>query len=261
MDEVPELTDRLVAALADLDGSNAGAAAELRESCHDLVVGFLDAERQRVRDDERRRVTLWEGLLTGRVDDPACADHAADHAAGPLGLPARGPYVVVVARAGLDEEGVMRGGAMRLAGLGVASAWYSRADEVVALLALDGTDVEEVRDVLGEALLAPVGVSPEIGSIVEAGSGYREARLALRTLGTAPGAGAPGVVSLDDCLPEAMLIDAPALAVGCHRNTVVHRLRKIERLIGRPIATPPIPVEVSLALLAVHLDLPSAMDA
>ncbi len=252
-----------------------------------VAAAYHETERQLVRADEQRKVALWEGLLSGRATDPAFAYEAARI----VGLPEDGPYLVAAADLRADFSEVTRGLAEALAGRGIESAWHSRADLVVGLVALGSPDYGPAAGVLGEACDFRVGLSLVVDGLAEVQSGYRQAVLALRTLGPDGRA----VVALEERLPEALLVDAPTVsqrlvelwlgpllrlphaerdvllatlehwvatagstartaeAAHCHRNTVINRLRRVQAVTGRDLANGPIPLELALALRARRL--------
>jgi DNA-binding PucR family transcriptional regulator len=136
----------------------------------------------------------------------------------------------------------------------------------------------------------PVGVSAVVEGAAAAGSAYRLAETAARTLPE----GRARVVTIDERLPEALLSNSPEISsrlVGqslggllelpdderevlldtlaaflasdgsptraadelyCHRNTVMHRLRRIESVTGRKVTDPRSRLLWQLALLGTQ---------
>jgi len=276
-------------------GSGEGGLLELGSLVWEVVdrtsaqvaAAYHEAERHLVREDEQRKVALWEGLLTGRAKDPAFAYEAGRI----VGLPEDGPYVVAAADLRADVTEVARDLTSRLAANGVESAWHARADVVVGLLALGAAPAPTAIAVLRDACPFRVGLSLVVSGLAQAETGYRQATLALRTLAS----DACGVVPLEERMPEALLVDAPTLArrlvdlwlgpvlalptaerqplletlehwvatggstartaeaAHCHRNTVINRVRRVEAVTGRDLASAPPPLELALALRAVRL--------
>ena len=166
-----------------------------------VAFAYHATERELVRVDEQRRATLWEGLLHGRAKDPAFALQAAHS----IGVPVDGPYAVVVAdRRDTTETGDAL--ECRLAGAEVVSVWQVRANTLVGLLAVAETDV--VLRVLRAKPVVSAGLSMTVPSLAEVDAAYRQAVLARNTVPP----GAVEVVALADRLPEALLLDSPALA-------------------------------------------------
>jgi DNA-binding PucR family transcriptional regulator len=145
----------------------------------------------------------------------------------------------------------------------------------------------------------PVGVSAVVDGASAAGSAYRLAETAARTLPT----GSTRVVTIDERLPEALLSNSPEIRsrlVGqslgglldlpaderevlldtlaaflasdgsptraadelyCHRNTVMHRLRRIESVTGRKVTDPRSRLLWQLALLGTEHGRPAQRSA
>jgi DNA-binding PucR family transcriptional regulator len=145
----------------------------------------------------------------------------------------------------------------------------------------------------------PVGVSAVVEGAAAAGSAYRLAETAARTLP----ADRPRVVTIDERLPEALLSNSPEISsrlVGqtlggllelpgeerevlldtlsaflasdgsptraadelyCHRNTVMHRLRRIEQVTGRKVGDPRARLQWQLALLGAQHGRPTQRSA
>ena len=252
-----------------------------------VAAAYHATERRLVREDEQRKVALWEGLLTGLAKDPAFTFEAARI----LELPEDGEYVVVVADLPAGAADVTHGLADVLAERRLPCAWYRRGDVLVGLVSLDGRDAAEVPEALrGRAGLA-AGVSLPVPGLARTETGFRQATLALRTVP----AGSAAVVTLEERIPEALLVDSPALArrlvelwlgpllalpdgesrlllatlqhwvacagspvrtaeaAHCHRNTVLNRIHRIELLTGRDLSSTPLPVDLALALRAHRL--------
>ncbi|HEV7931165.1 MAG TPA: helix-turn-helix domain-containing protein [Actinomadura sp.] len=169
-----------------------------------VALAYHAAERQLVRFDEQRKAALWEGLLRGRAKDLAFAYEAARI----LDLPVEGPYAVVAAddRAGDDGTTVLL--SERLAACGIGSAWQVRASTLVGLLALGESALGTALGILRETLDAPAGVSSVVHGLAEADVAYRQATLTRRTLHPRRFE----VVTLEERLPEALLLGSPELA-------------------------------------------------
>ena len=252
-----------------------------------VAAAYHATERRLVREDEQRKVALWEGLLDGRAKDPAFGYEAARI----LGLPEEGAYAVVVADVRADVAETTRLLADELASRRLESAWHGRTDVLVGLVVLGAADPAAVAAALRGTARFPVGVSLAVRGLARAGTGYRQATLALRTLP----AGGADVAALEERMTEALLVDSPALArrlvdlwlgpllalpaaegrllldtleqwvatagspvrtaelVHCHRNTVLNRIRRVEALTAQDLSTGPLPLELALALRAHRL--------
>jgi DNA-binding PucR family transcriptional regulator len=121
----------------------------------------------------------------------------------------------------------------------VATAWRL-ADTAARTLPSGQPRVASIDDRLPEALLTS---SPEIAG-----------RLVEQSLGRLLDLPADEGDVLLDTLTAFLAADgSPTRAADqlyCHRNTVMHRLRRIEQLTGRPVADPRCRLEWQLALLA-----------
>jgi hypothetical protein len=253
-----------------------------------VAAAYHAMERELLRADEQRRAVLWEGLLHGRATELAFA-HEVSRV---LGIPVDGPYAAVVVDSVIDSAADADRGAAtlarRLATKEIASAWQSRADLLVGIVALAGSTVDSVRAVLRATLDLPAGVSLVVQGLAEADVAYRQAVLARRTL--LPGRNEIAV--LEERLPEALLLSSPELAdqlvrrwlgelmrvpgperrlllgtlqiwvatggsirqtadiARCHRNTVINRLQRMQAITGHDFGDPACQVELGLALRA-----------
>lgn len=242
---------------------------------------FTEAEF--ARRDDRRRDALVDALLEGRGAERSVA---ADAAAA-LDLPEHGRFAVVVL--GSEEVAPRIGAALRARGL--RSAWRTRTDREIGLVALGGLEPAELVAVLAGLGGLRGGVSPVVDGLAEVDVAHRLAETALRALP----AGQCVVAELDTRLAGALLVTAPDLsarlvarALGgvlaldpddrtvmldtlrawlatggsagqtatrlyCHRNTVLNRLRRLEGITGRSLERVDHLVEWSLALLALDV--------
>lgn len=256
-----------------------------------VAAAYHDAERSAVRADEQRRASVWEGLLTGVGEDPVFAFEAARI----LGLPVDGRYLVVVAEPASRDLEAVRRVRDRLAAQRVASAWQARGAALVGLLRIAAPDPARELDALRGVLEVRAGASSPVNGLEQVHVGFRQAALALRTLG-------PGdtLAALDERLPEAMLVQSPELAqqlvsawlgplldlpraervplldtldawvatsgsaartarrVHCHRNTVLNRLRRLSDVTGHDLTRGVTPVELALALRARRVLTPTS---
>jgi hypothetical protein len=253
-----------------------------------VAMAYHTTERRLVRADEQRLSILWEGLIQGRAVEPGFAQQAGNQ----LGLPVRGPYVVVVSTPeGGSDDSASWSLERSLDALGVASAWQLRATVLIGVLALRKTCVDPALAVLRRQLRGPTGASLVVQGLGEVAAAYAQADLARRTLGPVPA----GFAALAHRVPEALLLGAPDLArvlvtewlgpvlllpaaegevlletlvewlgsggsaartaelVHCHRNTVINRVRRIEELTGHSLSGGAGTLELLLALRALSV--------
>ncbi len=135
-------------------------------------------------------------------DDPALVKEASTV----LGLPESGPLLCIVAPLESPRDEPLRSPRSALAAQGVTSFWSTRARDVVGVVSLGSSTAEVVLDALRPAVLGPAGASPVVAGLANAADGYEMALIAARTLRR------PGLATLDDRLPEALLISNPVLA-------------------------------------------------
>jgi len=249
---------------------------------------YRETEADFARRDDRRRDALVDALLEGRGAERALAADAA----ATLDLPEHGRFVVVV----LAGEDVHRRAGDVLRARGLRSAWRTRTDREIGLVALGGLETPHVTGALEQVGGLRAGVSPVVEGLAEVDVAHRLAETALRALPP----DAPAVAELDTRLAGALLVTAPDLAARlvqralggvldlerdeskvlldtlrtwldtggsagqtasrlyCHRNTVLNRLRRLEGLTDRSLERVDHLVEWSLALLALDVLPPDA---
>ncbi len=187
------------------DGVLLDAASEVWRVIDSSSSALTDAYRQeeaRVRSQELSRRNLFlNALLEGRGGEPGFAKEAARA----LGLPEDSPLLCVVAPVDSPRDEPLRSPHERLTAQGFVSSWHVRPSAVVGLVALGGHSAATVVRVLGPAAVGRVGVSPPIDGLAEVGTAYEMAETAAGTLHE------PGLVTLDDRLPEALLLRSPEL--------------------------------------------------
>ncbi len=256
----------------------------------EVAAAYHDAERGLVRADEQRRTSVWAALLAGAGDDAGLVFEAARL----LGVPVDATYVVVVGEPGTRDSGAAQRLEDRLAADGVTSTWQAHGGGLVGLVvsSLVPGKVDTTMALLTRHLEVRAGVSPPFGGLLGVDAGFRQATLALRTLRPRDRVAAlderlPEALLLNApelserlvatwlgpllALPsveQAPLLDTlhawvetsgsasrTAEAVHCHRNTVLNRLRRLNRLLeptGHDLSAST-PVELALALRAHRL--------
>jgi hypothetical protein len=251
------------------------------ETSAQVAAAYHATERAAVRADEQLRAELWEGVLSGRAKEPGFAHEAARI----LDVPVAGDYLVALGD-GVDVTRLEEALAPR------ASVWVRRTDGAVGLVLLGSTGPDRALAALREAADRPIGVSVVVSGLAGVDTGFRQASLALRTLDGRPGVASfddrlpeallltsPEVAGRLVALWLGPLLALPpidlsplldtleawvatggstthtAARVHCHRNTVINRLRRIGSLTGHELLDGVPPVELALAVRALHIGL------
>ncbi|GAA4742275.1 helix-turn-helix domain-containing protein [Modestobacter marinus] len=252
--------------------------------CAALAEAYRTEERRLAGIDDQARQQVLDGLLGGRGGDPVFVRTASEL----LALPLDGRLVCAVAPP--DESGGpnLADPGARLLKRGVRSVWGWRSGAQVGVVALGTRQVGDVLTWLTEFAGGPVGVSAVVDGASAVASAWRLADTAARTLPAGRARVVTIDDRLPEALlsssPEitrrlveqslGRLLDLPAderdvlldtltavLAADgsptraadqlyCHRNTVMHRLRRIEQVTGRSVADPRSRLLWQLALLA-----------
>ena len=271
--------------LAEMGGALWDSIDAFSEVVH---AAYRDALVDRARQSEQQRVSLFDALLEGRVEEWAVVGDAARV----LDLPAVGPYVAVSAEVdGDDARGLSRAEQV-LRRDGVRSVWRLRADEHVGVVALDRDHpLPAMRELLRPVATGRVGLSPPYARLAD--TAWAVGLAAVARACSPPGTAT--VNTLDD-RPIATLVSAgravaehvahtvigPLLALDgndrallletlevwfeaggsaaeagqrmfCHRNTVRNRLQRVEELTGRSLTDPAATSELRVALEVVRL--------
>jgi hypothetical protein len=253
--------------------------------------GYRAREAEASRGDARRREAVLDALLDGRGADPAVAAEAQ----AVLGLPEHGRYVVVTLVADAAAGEPPRAPRDALGAHGIGSGWRLRGEAEIGVVELGRAPLRRVVALLRTGPHVRAGVSSEVRGLAEIGTAYRLAETALCTL--PEGAAGVAVLDerlpealvvsspqiaqrlahgtlarvLDlDSAERDVLLDTlevwfgcersagrAAQALHCHRNTVLNRLRRIEKLTGRSLEDDRHQLACRLALVALRT-LPSA---
>ena len=237
--------------------------------CAAVAEGYREEQHRLAGVDDATRQQILDGLLDGRGGDPGFVRRASEL----LALALDGRLIAVVAPPESDGGPALDAPGATLLKRGVRSVWGTRSGAQVGVVALGALAVADVLPWLRGATTGPVGVSAVVEGAAAAGTAYRMAETAARTLP----AGDRRVVTIDERLPEALLSNSPEISsrlVGqslggllqlpeeersvlldtlaaflasdgsptraadelyCHRNTVMHRLRRIEAVTGRKV--------------------------
>jgi hypothetical protein len=254
--------------------------------CGAVAEGYREEQRRLAGVDDAARQRVLDGLLDGRGGDPAFVRTASET----LCVPLEGRLVAVVALPGADGGPALGAPTAELLRRGVRSVWGSRSDAQVGIVALGSLPGCEVMGWLGAMATGPVGVSAVVVGAAEAGAAYRLAETAARTLppgdrrvvtiderlpeallSNSPeissrlvGQSLGGLLDLPDDEREVLLDTLAAFLASdgsptraadelyCHRNTVMHRLRRIESVTGRKLTDPRSRLLWQLALLGTE---------
>jgi hypothetical protein len=216
-----------------------------------------------------------------------------------LAVPLNGRLAAVVALPGPDGVPALDAPTAELLKRGVRSVWGSRHGAQVGIVALGALDGCEVMAWLRAMASGPVGVSPVVDGAAATGSAYRLAETAARTLpadstrvvtiderlpeallSNSPeissrlvGQSLGGLLDLPGDEREVLLDTLAAFLASdgsptraadelyCHRNTVMHRLRRIESVTGRKLTDPRSRLLWQLALLGTERRRPAQRSA
>jgi hypothetical protein len=263
--------------------------------CAAVAEGYREEQRRLAGVDDGARRAILEGLLAGRGGDPAFVRTASEL----LAVPLDGRLVAVVALPGPDGVPSLDSPTAALLKRGIRSVWGARNDAQVGIVALGALPGCEVMTWLRGMASGPVGVSAVVEGAADAGAAYRLAESAARTLpvgcarvvtiderlpeallSNSPeissrlvGQSLGGLLDLPDDEREVLLDTLAAFLASdgsptraadelyCHRNTVMHRLRRIESVTGRKVTDPRSRLLWQLALLGSEHRRPAQRSA
>ncbi|MFH9564945.1 PucR family transcriptional regulator [Streptomyces globisporus] len=233
-----------------------------------------------------RRGTRY-GALLGPLLAGGATPALVTRAARGLGLPERGRYAVVVLGTPVPDAAVAEG-----PDADGSRWWWGEAESrEVAVVLLGPAGPARAAARLRELGAGPGGVSPEVGSLAEVGAARRLAGTALLTcepgsreivrlderlpaallvsrpelstrllaevfgplLTLVPAERSLLVETLETWLECGGSVGRAAARLGCHRNTVFNRLRRLERLTARSLSRPRELVDLVLALDVLRL--------
>lgn len=250
--------------------------------CSAVAEGYREEQGRLDGVDAVAHQQVLDGLVDGRGGDPAFVRSAAQR----LAVPLTGRLVVVVALPDGDGHPPAAPCAALLR-RGVRSVWGTRSGARVGVVALGPLPVGDVLAWLRTQACGPVGVSSVVDGAAAVACAYRLAETAARTLPSGAervvtiderlpeallsnspeissrlvGQSLGGLLALPE-EERAVLLDTLAAflaadgsptraadALFCHRNTVMHRLRRIESVTGRKVTDPRARLLWQLALL------------
>jgi len=263
--------------------------------CAAVAEGYREEQRRLAGVDDSTRQRVLDGLVEGRGGDPAFVRTASEL----LAVPLDGRLAAVVALPDPDGAPALDAPTAALLKRGVRSVWGSRSGAQVGIVALGAMGSCEVMTWLRAMASGPVGVSPVVHGAAAADSAYRLAETAARTLpadstrvvtiderlpeallSNSPeirsrliGQSLGGLLDLPDDERELLLDTLAAFLASdgsptraadelyCHRNTVMHRLRRIESVTGRKVTDPRSRLLWQLALLGTEHRRPAQRSA
>ncbi|MGY2083130.1 PucR family transcriptional regulator [Blastococcus sp. SYSU DS0539] len=254
--------------------------------CAAVAEGYRQEQRRLDGVDEQARQQALDGLLDGRGSDPSFVRGAAEM----LAMPLDGRLMAVAALPGPDGAPALDAPGETLLKRGVRSVWGVRGDVQVGVVVLAAIRPGDLLALLRGVAAGPVGVSDVVVGASAVGAAYRLAETAVRTLpagasrvvsiddrlpeallSNSPeirsrlvGQSLGGLLELPED-ERAVLLDTLAAflatdgsptraadALYCHRNTVMHRLRRIESVTGRKVTDPRSRLLWQLALLGTE---------
>ncbi|WP_329204641.1 helix-turn-helix domain-containing protein [Streptomyces sp. NBC_00683] len=236
-------------------------------------------------DDGRKQLPLLKVLLRGYTEETRVSAMAVA-----LGLPLRARYAVVLLRGPSAERPATA--PTREVRDGMELHWCPQEDGLTVVARLDEASVEDLASVIPVGPGMRGGISTVVSGLMELGRARELAELALNTC-AADGELArladrlPGafVLTRPDLAQDfALQVLGPVLdsdagerdhllatlaawldchgsteearkRLYCHRNTVINRLRRLERLTGRLLSRPRDVVDLSFALESHRLTL------
>jgi hypothetical protein len=248
-----------------------------------MTTGYRRRATQQAVHHEAERAALTEALFSGA----ASTSHSPWEIADLLGLPTRGPYVVVAARTPELGKHPLPSIVDILRSTDIYSAWRLLPELQIGIVHLPSEAAHaRLSATLRRMSSHGIGVSPQFDALAEVGTALRYARIAV----TGSNESEP-VVEFEDSVLGIAAVTAPdvnlrladavlgglagiadsdllyrtfrvwaahsgsipdaAAALFCHPNTVRHRLRRIEECTGRSIN---VPLELAELCLAFEID-------
>jgi hypothetical protein len=236
-----------------------------------VLIEAYHRERDRVqRRDQQRQQTVLDGLVDGRGGDPTFAANARTA----LGVDAGDAVACVVVLPGGEGADLVGPVEDRLDRQGLVSHWHVRSGVAYGLVSGALPDEALLVALLAPVAVGRVAVAGSAGGIAGFGTAFQLALRAAETLSL----GERGAVGVTDRLPEVLLagdshvtpllvaeafgelLEHPqaetllttlrallahdgspthaAAELYCHRNTVIYRMKQIERLTGRSLTDP-----------------------
>jgi hypothetical protein len=231
--------------------------------CAELAQAYREEEALLRDRDERVQAAVLGALLEGRGADPTFARDAS-HA---LGLRTGEQLVCVVGIADSPEELALDNARERLRVGGFTSVWATFAGSEIGVVALGSRSIGRARQLLAPAVRARAGMSPAFSELADLPRARHLAETAARTQGpkgvrvleddlvaalvvdaplvagmvyertigkllAAEGDGPALLSTLRAFLEADGSLNAAAAKSFVHRNTMLYRLNKIEKITG-----------------------------
>ena len=259
----------------------------------EMATSYRDAMTDQILRQDQERSALVEALVSGSVADTATVWEAADL----LALPYQGLFVVVAAEPPTLARHALPNIESRLRDRGIGSAWRLLPDLHVGIVSLRTANTLQLMvDMVRPVVTTRVGVSPVYEGLEKTAQAMHLARIAMASI--TPGdpqlcvfddAPVPALIASAPTTSYRVMnnVLGPLLKTGaeerelllqpletyftagsiaeaakrlfCHRNTVRHRLSRIEDLTGRSVDNPSGAVELYIAMQTM-LRLPKPPD-
>jgi hypothetical protein len=253
--------------------------------CASATAGFRAVEEETVGSQAAESGRMLDALLNGDADRDA-----VQAAACACGLPEHGRYVVLVRRPSDWSAPPLTATELPAKVAGLRVRWRMHGGRALGVIAIGAATAPMIAAAVAAVPGRHTGVGLAVEGLAELGRARRLAELAVRTV-TAPGGvtcleerlpaalltARPDLanelcsrvlgplLTLDgtsrDMLFEALAAwlaadgsaQRAATALYCHRNTVLNRLRRLERMTRRSLSAPNDLVELALALEAFNV--------
>ena len=251
----------------------------------EMASSYRDAVTEQILRRDQERSALVEALVSGSVADTATVWEAADL----LALPYQGSFVVVAAEPPTLARHALPNIESRLRDRGIGSAWRLLPDLHVGIVSLRTPNaLERMVDMVRPVVTTRVGVSPVYVGLEKTTQAMHLARIAMasiakgdpqlcvfddapvpaliasaptpsyRLMNTVLGPLLSIAAAERDMLLQTLEVYFAAGSIGeagkrlfCHRNTVRHRLIRIEQLTGRSVDNPLGAVELYIAMQTI----------
>lgn len=168
----------------------------------EMASTYQRREHELTHGPDQHVLAFVDALLDGSIGDERTE---VEHA---LGIGPASRLLVVAAEGNGDGSAVTPELAQAMRDSGFRVVWRLRAGCEVGIVTTERSDVSTLVELLRAHATSRLGISPELNVVTDVASGYRMAVLAMSTL---PQHRADAV-TLDDCLPQALMLGSPELA-------------------------------------------------
>ncbi|MFE0022563.1 PucR family transcriptional regulator [Amycolatopsis sp. NPDC059021] len=166
----------------------------------EMAEAYRAVEQEMYAVPDQRTLELLDALLDGTITEPTAEMTRL------LGLPPDGGFVVVVTE--VLGQAALHGALRSARAAGSHGVWRRRPGLSIGIMTTAGGEARELATMLAPSLSGRTGLSPVLGTLTEVAEGRRLAELAMATIPP----GTTGIVALDDCLPDALVLGSPRLA-------------------------------------------------